>query len=95
MSLNTNSPKKLILICDEDNVAVSLCNLNRDEEVSIYFKKNTTNLKMIDPIPLGHKIALLNIKKGTEIVKYGEIIGKATSNIRIGEHVHVHNVTDY
>ena len=34
----------------------------------------------------------MEIKKGQSIIKYGEIIGTATSNINIGEHVHIHNV---
>ncbi|WP_197284402.1 SAF domain-containing protein [Bacillus sp. JCM 19041] len=43
-------------------------------------------------IAFGHKFALVNIKKGTDIFKYGEIIGIASSDIDAGEHVHIHNV---
>lgn len=42
-------------------------------------------------IPFGHKVALVAIDRGGEIVKYGVVIGRATSAIRAGEHVHVHN----
>lgn len=37
-------------------------------------------------------MAIKDIPKGGEIIKYGEIIGRATANIEPGEHVHVHNV---
>ena len=42
-------------------------------------------------IPIGHKIATKNIVSGEEIIKYNNIIGVAKENIRIGDHVHVHN----
>ena len=43
-------------------------------------------------IPIGHKVALRDIKSGDTILKYGQDIGKAIADIRKGEHVHVHNV---
>lgn len=43
-------------------------------------------------IPSGHKYALKDVKKGDHIIKYGEIIGRATCDIKKGEWVHSHNV---
>ena len=43
-------------------------------------------------IPIGHKVALGDIKTGDTIWKYGQDIGKAIADIGKGEHVHVHNV---
>lgn len=40
----------------------------------------------------GHKYARRNIKKGEEIIKYGQPIGIAQSDINKGEHVHSHNL---
>lgn len=40
----------------------------------------------------GHKYAICNIKKGENIIKYGNPIGHATMDIKKGEHVHSHNV---
>lgn len=40
----------------------------------------------------GHKIALSDIKKGENVIKYGYPIGHATEDIAAGEHVHTHNV---
>jgi len=39
----------------------------------------------------GHKYALRDIKKGENIIKYGNPIGHATEDIKCGEHVHSHN----
>jgi len=35
---------------------------------------------------------LKEIKKGEKVIKYGEPIGQATTDIKKGEHVHVHNI---
>jgi (2R)-sulfolactate sulfo-lyase subunit alpha len=43
-------------------------------------------------VPIGHKIALTDIKSGDTVWKYGHDIGKAVANIAKGEHVHVHNL---
>ena len=49
-------------------------------------------LDNINEIPLGHKIALKDFKKGDTILKYGHDIGKVIDEIKKGDHVHVHNV---
>ena len=43
-------------------------------------------------VPIGHKVALTDIKAGDTVIKYGQDIGKAVANIAKGEHVHVHNL---
>ena len=43
-------------------------------------------------IPIGHKVALTDIRNGDTVWKYGQDIGKAVADIKKGEHVHVHNV---
>jgi (2R)-sulfolactate sulfo-lyase subunit alpha len=43
-------------------------------------------------IPLGHKIALKDFKPGDTVLKYGNDIGKVVEPIKVGDHVHVHNV---
>ncbi|MGY1602119.1 UxaA family hydrolase [Geodermatophilus sp. SYSU D00815] len=49
-------------------------------------------LDVLDAVPLGHKVALRDLAAGERVVKYGISIGRATRDIRAGEHVHVHNV---
>jgi len=46
----------------------------------------TIQLKSQQDIPIGHKLALKDIKGGETIIKYGHDIGKA------GAHAHVHNI---
>ncbi len=49
-------------------------------------------LTVMENIPLGHKVAIRDIKKDEKIVEYGEIIGVATQDIPKGAHVHTHNI---
>ena len=49
-------------------------------------------LKSKMDVQIGHKIALVDIKKGDTIWKYGQDIGIAKTKIAKGKHVHVHNV---
>jgi altronate hydrolase len=43
-------------------------------------------------IPKGHKIATRPAASGEDVLKYGWPIGRATGDIAVGDHVHVHNV---
>ena len=52
----------------------------------------TINLKAGHDIPIGHKVALTDLKGGDTIIKYGVDIGKMVADAAIGEHVHVHNL---
>jgi (2R)-sulfolactate sulfo-lyase subunit alpha len=49
-------------------------------------------MKSLMDVPIGHKVALSDIKKGDTVWKYGNDIGKAVVGIKRGEHVHVHNL---
>ena len=52
----------------------------------------TITLKSLDRIPLGHKIALKDLKAGETIFKYGNDVGRAVTEIDTGRHVHIHNM---
>ena len=53
------------------------------------------SLEGSEAIPAGHKYALKHIGKGESVIKYGEIIGRATQDIQEGEWVHTHNVRSH
>lgn len=52
----------------------------------------TVKLRALDAVPLGHKIALDDIKSGDTVLKYGHDIGRAVAHAGRGRHVHVHNL---
>ncbi|HTS77162.1 MAG TPA: altronate dehydratase family protein [Bryobacteraceae bacterium] len=43
-------------------------------------------------IPAGHKIAIRPIAAGENVIRYGQVIGRAKSSIEPGAHVHTHNL---
>jgi (2R)-sulfolactate sulfo-lyase subunit alpha len=49
-------------------------------------------IKARQDIPIGHKVALANMKLGDTVIKYGIDMGKVVAPIKIGEHAHVHNI---
>lgn len=49
-------------------------------------------LKVIDDAPIGHKVALTDLKAGDTAIKYGEDIGRIVADVAKGGHVHVHNL---
>jgi (2R)-sulfolactate sulfo-lyase subunit alpha len=52
----------------------------------------TITLQALDAVPLGHKIALRDIKSGETVLKYGHDVGRAVDDVPRGRHVHVHNL---
>jgi len=67
-------------------------NVDAGEQVATSGSPSDTQVVAAEVIRLGHKIALRTIQKGEDIIKYGEVIGRATEMIGVGRHVHVHNV---
>ena len=79
---------KLIRIHPADNVAVALTDLTAGEHLTVDGAEVTAS----ENIARGHKIALSTIHEGEAVVKYGNPIGIAKTEIPAGTWVHVHNV---
>ena len=75
-----------------DHVATALRDIRSGENIMYRLGGTTARLQVLEDIAFGHKLALVNIAKGELVRKYGEVIGRVTQAIRLGEHVHVHNV---
>jgi altronate dehydratase small subunit len=83
---------KAVLINVKDNVATVTEDVKSGQTIVFLAKKQEKQIEALDDIPFGHKVAIQEINLGQDIVKYGEIIGRATLPIQLGQHVHVHNV---
>ncbi|MGQ9679841.1 MAG: UxaA family hydrolase [Candidatus Bathyarchaeia archaeon] len=85
---------KAIQIDEKDNVATATSDIPVGGEVEVIPPNGMViiRIKSLDPISFSHKIALQNLKKGDRVVKYGEAIGIASKDIRIGEWVHINNL---
>lgn len=72
----------------KDNLATTLRSLSKGETIVV----DGLEIILAEDIPQYHKVALCNIKNGELVVKYGEVIGKATKDIGKGNLAHVHNI---
>ena len=78
----------------KDSVGVAVVDVKAGQELQgrSLDTNETLAAKATMDIPLGHKIALRDLKVGDTVLKYGYDIGKVVAPIRTGDHVHVHNV---
>ncbi|MCO5063045.1 MAG: altronate dehydratase family protein [Rhizobiaceae bacterium] len=76
-------PRSIKLHAD-DNVVVAVEAFAPGDEV--------LGIQAATRVPRGHKMALARIETGGEVVKYGQVIGFASSPIQPGEWVHEQNV---
>lgn len=82
--------KRMLILAKQDNVGVLLEDAQKGD-TACYEGRCVTCL---DDIAFCHKIALTDIPRHTDFIKYGEIIGYALRDIRQGEWVHTHNLDD-
>jgi (2R)-sulfolactate sulfo-lyase subunit alpha len=77
-----------------DNVGVATVDIKTGEVAQGLYMDNQESLEMktLQDIPLGHKIALTDIAAETSVIKYGADIGRVVAEIKAGEHVHTHNL---
>lgn len=84
--------KQAILIHELDNVVTCVDHFTAGMSVSFFRGNEEHEIVLLENIPLGHKVAILPISKGTDVIKYAESIGLAVIDIAPGQHVHVHNI---
>ena len=80
--------KSFIKINPSDNVAVALQPLAKGTVIEL----DSSTLTLTENIMQGHKFALKNLKPGDSIIKYGNPIGRATTEISAGSWIHTHNL---
>jgi altronate dehydratase small subunit len=81
-----------ILLREIDNVATAVQDLRAGQEAVIRLDRELRRIAIAEEIPYGHKFAVRPIRSGEEILKYGEVIGRATAEIGAGRHAHVQNI---
>ncbi|WP_422372454.1 UxaA family hydrolase [Hoeflea sp.] len=82
----TNRQQPAICLNPEDNVIIALADLAPGVSLQ------ELDEPLPQPVPRGHKIAIRKIGEGDRVVRYGQTIGVATSDIKPGDHVHTHNL---
>lgn len=80
--------KEYLKIHEKDNVIVALKEIHEGDTVVT----DNQEVKALETIPAGHKMAVRTISADGEVIKYGAAIGHATQDILAGQWVHTHNV---
>lgn len=78
----------LLKINGKDNVAVAIGDMHKDENAMV----EGVNVTLLEDVAQAHKVAIVDIKQGENIIKYGNQIGHATKDIKKGQHIHTHNL---
>ncbi|HOJ09212.1 MAG TPA: altronate dehydratase family protein [Clostridiales bacterium] len=101
---NESGQKDFIILDKKDNVAVALKDMDIGDIISVAgdaamdisdtiedINDTTVCDGKAERIKAGHKVAIRDIPKGENIIKYGYPIGHATCHISAGQWVHTHN----
>ena len=77
-----------------DDVGVAVLDLKRGTTIGALTLegKAVGKVKLLDNVPLGHKVAMRDLAMDKPVNKYGRPVGRAVKAIRRGAHVHTHNV---
>jgi altronate hydrolase/altronate dehydratase small subunit len=76
----------------EDDVAVLLGSVEAGDTVVTLGAREGLVLTPAASVPAGHKLALRDLPAGTDVRKYGEVVGRLETPVAAGGHVHVHNL---
>ena len=76
----------------DDDVGVAVADLAAGTDVGAITLegKPVGTVTLADAVPLGHKVAMRDLKAGRDVIEYGRVIGVATKDAGRGSHVHTH-----
>ncbi len=85
---------KILMHEPNDDVGVAVEDLPAGVEVGAVTLEGqpVATVKLIENVPLGHKVAMQDIARGQDVIEYGRVIGIAAQAARRGAHVHTHNL---
>ena len=81
-----------LVIKEADTVATVIAPVKIGESIIYSIGGEEKSLTASTDIPIYHKAALRDIKKGEAVIKYGCKIGYALEDIKKGAHVHTQNL---
>ena len=81
-----------------DHVGVAVRDVGAGERAVAVFldDDSAVEVDVTEAVPLGHKVAVVDVEAGEPVIKYGIPIGTTPDGFRIGQYVHTHNLkSDY
>src|SRR5690349_10828436 len=88
----TKEIPQLLVHSPKDNVGVVVVEgLKAGTDMLCVVTETDTTFRLTTKadVPIGHKVALIDLKPGDTAIKYGEDIGKIVAPVGQGGHVHV------
>jgi (2R)-sulfolactate sulfo-lyase subunit alpha len=91
--MSSHESPDMLVHKDGDSVAVAVQDLVPGTVHGRYLEgPESVTVELLEAVPLGHKLALTDLKAGEDVIEYGLRVGIASKDIKRGEYVHVHNV---
>lgn len=76
-----------------DHVAVAVHDVEPGENlVNFLDGSEQMTVQVTEAVPLSHKVALVDIAEGDDVIEYSLRVAIASKNITKGQYVHTHNV---
>jgi len=77
-----------------DDVGVAVMDLKAGDEIAVVSLEgeDVKTIKLVTDVPLGHKVAMIDMPVDKHVMEYGRAIGYVSDAIVAGEHVHTHNI---
>ncbi|HXC26165.1 MAG TPA: UxaA family hydrolase [Gemmatimonadaceae bacterium] len=91
----TKEIPQLLVHSPKDNVGVVVIEgLKAGTDMLCVITENDSAFRLTakSDVPIGHKVALVDLNPGDTAIKYGEDIGKMVGSVKKGEHVHVRDL---
>ena len=82
---------RCIVLHSTDNVATLIDTARAGDDCTLQGEREG-QVRMLQDVAFGHKVCIAVVRGGGEILKYGQVIGRATQSITVGEHAHVQNI---
>jgi len=82
---------RAIVLHHSDNVGTLIDRGSAGESCTLQ-GENSGSVQLVEDVPFGHKVCVRDTPLGGEILKYGQVIGRASDSLKAGQHVHIHNV---
>jgi (2R)-sulfolactate sulfo-lyase subunit alpha len=93
LEASVSQPPGFLAHYEGDAVAVAVTDITAGPARCGYLRgPDAVDLEVLQDIPLGHKVALVDIAEGEDVLEYGVRTAIAKADIKKGEYVHVHNV---
>jgi altronate hydrolase len=80
--------QRVLLLHPSDSVAIALVPLEPGCQITAAGRQITVR----QAVPAGHKVAIRPAAPGENLLRYGQVIGRASAPIEPGDHVHLHNL---